>query len=418
MFIDRPASSVSDTKLAAASVVATTPTCCNCFGPKKRWSDSASTGQMSEIYCRECDNENDIDSPACLANITPKRDFQQQRKNRRNVLTIESELELPATGKPLRKDKKLSSSQKKDKINFNTPKKQPSADKSSAVAANVAGTTDCLNGKNNNKKIEEYEYADDATAFNGDLSKDNVKMGVLNELESKLMIRVQGKEELPARQTTNPTKNPNETVTNKKNKKHLISTASSVVKNNSRSNSRSRNNVETKLENVGNTKNMKGTKVADDHLNLKLNKDKKSSIKLRKPIATRKPSTDETPTVTKEIDVVVVGVENNADNKVIIDSNTDDSNTTEQIKSDLQLLADNDYNGNNNNRFVRLTRSYSTLPKMKKSSMQQQQQNMLNRPIKKFPMRTTPDGTNIYYWCDVPKKQLKGYYYYLFFFNF
>ncbi|KAJ6649987.1 hypothetical protein Bhyg_05230 [Pseudolycoriella hygida] len=289
---DRPASSASDTKLATK-----TTTCCNCFGPKKRWSDSAS-GQMSDVYCRACDDDNDFDSPACLANITPKRG----KPKHRNLLTIESELEIP----------NITDSKKERKI---APREKNNENRKSVKE-------NCMNNKNNNKKIEEYEVAQLATAFDDDddgFAVDIVKIGVLNEYESELMIRVQGKEELPATQTTNT----------------------------------SGNATPGKYSSVDNCSNhpLDSNRILDnlvDNTNMAIKRRTKSQ--------------------------------------------------NQQPKSELSV---DDCNGNDG-RLDRFNRAYSTLPKMKNK------QSVPNlRPLRKVPMRTTPDGTNIYYWCDVPKKTLK-----------
>lgn len=261
---------------------------------------------MSDVYCRACDDDIDFGSPACLANITPKRG----KPKHRNLLTIESELELPNVKEP-KKERKIAVKEKNNENRKNVKENRLNG-----------------NGKNNNKKVEEYELAQLATAFDDDLPVDIVKMGVLNDFDSKLMIRVQGKEELPATQTTNT------------------------------------NTVTIGLNNV--------------------NLNKYSSV-------------DNCSTHPLDSNRFI-------DNNVSID-NTNTSNTR-RIKSERQKtkneLSIDDYNGNDG-RFNRMNRAYSTFPKMKNK------QNVPNlRPLRKVPMRTTPDGTNIYYWCDVPKKTIKG----------
>lgn len=257
MILDRPAFSASDNQLAIGALIKSPTTCCNCFAPKKRWSDSAS-GQMSEVYCRKCD---DIDSPACLANITPKK---MQKLKNRTILTVESEIEIP-NGKNL--PNKIKNLKKDKKLN------------------------------NNNKKHEEYELADDATSLNDD-HHDLTKIDILNDFDSKLRIRVHGKEELPVeQQTTNLIKrNPSKKIINR-------------------------------------------------------------------PF---------------DIETVVIN-----DNK----------------KKD-------DFNGNLG-MDKRLSRIYSTLPKRKRDKMHHSMWYAKPNSLR-VPKRTTPDGTNIYYWCDLPKKALKG----------
>lgn len=253
---------------------------------------------MSAVYCRACDYDVDFDSPACLANITPKR----SKPKHRNLFNIESELEIPNVKEP-KKERNLSVKEKKTENRKNVKE-------------------NCVNGKNNNKKVEEYELAQLATAFDDDddPSIDMVKMGILNEFESQLMIRVQGKEELPATQTTNT-----ETI--------------------------GLNNVNLKYSSVDNC----SAHALDS-------------------------------------------------NRLLNDAVIDNSNTSNarKIKEMKNKTTTDDYNGNDG-RFDRRNRAYSTLPKMKNK------QTVPNvRPLRKVPMRTTPDGTNIYYWCDVPKKTLKG----------
>lgn len=274
-----------------------TTTCCNCFGPKKRWSDSAS-GQMSDVYCRACVDDIDVDSPACLANITPKRG----KPKHRNLLTIESELELPNVKEP-KKERKISVREKNNENRKSEKEK-------------------CLNGRNNNKKVEEYEVAQ--LAIDDDLSVDIVKMGVLNDYESQIMIRVQGKEELPATQTNTETSGLNNVNLNKY----------------------------SSVDNCSNHP-LDSNRILD----------------------------------------------NLVDNTNMANDRTIES----KVKDPKNEISIDDYNGNDG-RFDRLNRAYSTLPKMKNK------QTVPNlRPLRKVPMRTTPDGTNIYYWCDVPKKTLKGY---------
>lgn len=211
---------------------------------------------MSDVYCRKCD---DIDSPACLANITPKK---MQIKNR-TILTVESEIELP------------NGTKSKSKSSFKKEKEH-------------------LNNNNFKKRHEEYEMADDATSLNDAPHDDLSKIDILNDFDSKLRIRVNGKEELPA--TTTKTKNPSKKIINR-------------------------------------------------------------------PF---------------DIETIVIN-----DNK----------------KKD-------DFNGNLG-MDKRLSRIYSTLPKRKRDKMHHSMWYAKPNSLR-VPKRTTPDGTNIYYWCDLPKRALKG----------
>lgn len=64
----------------------------------------------------------------------------------------------------------------------------------------------------------------------------------------------------------------------------------------------------------------------------------------------------------------------------------------------------------NCNRPVMVDRNYATLPRVKKSHFHPSilYSRDTNRTPFKVPKRTTADGTNIYYWCNVPKSKIKG----------
>lgn len=318
---DRPASSASETKLNA-----TTPTCCNCF-KNKRWSDSAS-GQMSDVYCRACD---EAYSPACLNNIPTKKD----KPKHRNLLNVESELVLPGGGvgsnsqnKPTKREKKNNSGNPK------SPKKGPGSPEANRSKRKS------LNGKNNNEKVQEYELADDATSLNGDVQTNDVaKIGILSEKDSKLMISVHGKEELPVEQTNN-----HEPITPPPKCKLSVPVDAT--------NSHPLESIDTidTAENI-NTKN--STKIALHE--------------------------------------------------------TENRNFTNNSNHLPNHILD-EYNGNNNNNRKtekengKNDKKVATLPRTKKGSVHETFYNKAQRMV---PKRRTPDGTNIYYWCDLPKKALK-----------
>lgn len=78
------------------------------------------------------------------------------------------------------------------------------------------------------------------------------------------------------------------------------------------------------------------------------------------------------------------------------------------LDSAMQTLEQADLNGNPQ-KFTK-ERNSNTLPRMKKSHFHPSilYSRDTNRTPFKVPKRTTTDGTSIYYWCDVPKKQIKG----------
>jgi hypothetical protein len=57
--------------------------------------------------------------------------------------------------------------------------------------------------KNNNKKCEDYEIAEDAVSLDGELADDIVKIGILDETDqSQMRTSVNGREEFPASSAT------------------------------------------------------------------------------------------------------------------------------------------------------------------------------------------------------------------------
>lgn len=75
---------------------------------------------------------------------------------------------------------------------------------------------------------------------------------------------------------------------------------------------------------------------------------------------------------------------------------TDVSNINSDIKHD-------DFDGNRNKVYV--PGQYSTLPKRKRNHVNHK---MWYRPVLEPPHKVTPDGTDIYYWCDMPKRVEHG----------
>lgn len=254
---------------------------CNCFGGKKckkRWASAKNTDtpEMSEVYCPSCEDPSN-ESPACLAKMPDKRPTRLKPKS--SILSVESELlvgkrssfrlpseikrkqqggsitrsaslsaadrrtSLPvatkriipprlrtAKAKDLEKDKekekdknkendKKSSNQKvngsatnflakmspkrlkagKEKDKDKDGNKEKEKDKFKAMDAAKKKAVNNNNPKPDISKSEEYEIADDATSLNGSESEPvgAAKMVILSESDSKLMISVRGREELP-----------------------------------------------------------------------------------------------------------------------------------------------------------------------------------------------------------------------------
>lgn len=87
----------------------------------------------------------------------------------------------------------------------------------------------------------------------------------------------------------------------------------------------------------------------------------------------------------------------NSNNKLILDVNN----------VEIKINAPpSDFDGNCNKvRVEPPLGHFSTLPKRKRSSVNHK---MWYRPVLEPPHRVTPDGTDIYYWCDIPKRSEQG----------
>nr|XP_016996792.2 uncharacterized protein LOC108057152 isoform X1 [Drosophila takahashii] len=350
---------------------------CNCFGGKKckkRWAmaKNTDTPEMSEVYCPSCEDPSN-ESPACLAKMPDKRPTRLKPKPT-SILSVESELvvgkrssfRLPSEGKrkqqggsitrsaslsaadrrtslpvatkkiipprlrtgkakDVEKDKnkendKKSSNQKLNGSSSNflakmSPKRlkggkdkdgdkaEKPKDKGKSVAEAKSKAVNNNNPKTETEttsKTEEYELADDATSLNGSESEGAAKMAILSESDSKLMISVRGREELPV--------------------------------------------VESP----------------------------KSPTKRNFEQCVRTP----------------VEPENHP-----LQPNENNENDVSKVISPTELTPMLDVaNGNQE--------ASSTLPRTAKQAH-------VSKMLHLVPKRRTPDGTNIYYWCDVPKKAIK-----------
>ncbi|XP_055316297.1 uncharacterized protein LOC129576001 isoform X1 [Sitodiplosis mosellana] len=160
------------------TTTAKTPTCCNCFGPlRNQWGDDdAISNQMSEIYCRTCDEDdhevvhipkNRYDSPAILTNVT-KRTIQRNKSRGRAIQPkVHSQTKMPNITAIINVDKKVH-----EEI--------------------------IENNKNNS---EDFELGDDIVISSDrmfDDSNSSTSKATRNMIDTNEMIRVvRGKEELP-----------------------------------------------------------------------------------------------------------------------------------------------------------------------------------------------------------------------------
>lgn len=348
-----------------------TPTCCNCFGPLKsnnRWDDAISN-QMSEVYCRACEDDDDdqyvripkehLNSPAILTNITNRRGQRSKSatkpKVQNSVFTIQNELEIP------------------NAINATTQN-------------NYASDADVV--ENSKNVIEDYELGDDAMLDDVNVDvKDtdsigmpndeaNTRKSLTNQIDTNEMIRCRGKEELPELLV----------ASNEKNAENETQPLCHSPMNRHKS-----QNYNESLDDIT---------PSDNETNELIFKAKSLASK---QMPNKIICTNDHPLIPKNIacDVAVNKVENHTKNTINNDCNGNESTaqTTTIPKKSTLVERMSILKG--------MQRMYSTLPRMKKVHTVQQD-TAPNQPPYSIPMRTTPDGTTIYYLCDLSKNVIKG----------
>lgn len=392
---------------------------------------------MSDVYCRTCDDTgindnndddqiaNDINSPACLTRVTGKKNGRRNGDGKvRNILSIESELELPGI---TAKKSTTHNSQTNATVTVPSPHKINKS-KVDKLSNTMRITDDCGGGgnnglieisidnnrtsliNNNKKNADEYELADDAVRFNDDetdINNDAVaRINVLNDDDKKHMIRVNGTEELPAEQQTSPE---SPSVRSPKyryfDKTHLLNEIECI-----------KEETKTCLIDINDRDKQTNCQTNPSMPNSKRSKDVSYNDQQQQqqneniPMINEKLIKSKVPLERSTSVTCVKGKSNYincTDDHPLMDAKTDNSHPK---------IDDFDYlNGNTAAAPIlkHFKRLYSTLPRVKKSVLQQVMGT--GKPsIKKLPpTRITPDGTTIYYWCDLSKQAIKGYYYYI-----
>lgn len=329
---------------------------------------------MSDVYyvqCARCEQEalELADSPACLSKVTKGRSAMKHR----SLLIVESEIEY-GNGK---------------KKGGGSDKKSPKKDKKVQSPRKKSG--------NNNKsekgvQEEEYEIADDAVSLNGDLGDDVAKMGMMNELDANQMIRVNGREEFPVEETKTKAitqqqktkvvelpKVHGEGIKEHREKKSskTQSTASSTTSSNSR--------FSLIYRKTSNKLSLKSKYPPVD-----------SSTENANDKPNRRNSTSNSSSCNKQEDV------NGNNSGTKSDPEQEPESSPEQDRRDSANISEA-------LRTLRAKKACSTLPKVKKptyNSFYLRPHSMSGRPVDHVPKKRTPDGTDIYYWCDYhPKKK-------------
>lgn len=361
-----------DSSATKSKIATHTTTCCNCFGTLKIQRTESTSGQMSEVYCRLCDD--DVDSPACLINVSGKARTNSDgcRPKHKTILTVESELEMTPT-------QVLTSPQKTTaKIDMATDKRgdacRETFDTKNCVNSKTKRVNECKMDNDTTAAGEEYELADDAIVCDDNASETNHEVRIVRNVDRDEMIRVQGKEELPV--------TPEERV------------QCNVSDNNSDSSNSSAEPLykptPSKQSNLSHPNEMEANDVTNSLNNVISNKfDEKNQTQYNgKLIAQKVNCTDNHPLLVAQssVDDMCVGA-----------------------KTKVNLNRHGDLNGNESIKLLRqMHRIYSTLPRAKKASTLQKMLIQNDRLLKSVPTRITPDGTTIYYWCDLPKQTIKG----------
>lgn len=366
----RPASPKCNT--ITSSPVVTPPattkfaTCCNCFGPLKSQWDDAISNQMSEVYCRVCDtNEDDLngefvpipkdrlDSPAILTNVTQRR-----RRTLPNPIIHQKRIYSHING---------DSDVDGDDNNINITTQKISTMISTATAATTSHEEEKLIITNKNS-IEDYELGDDVVT-NSEF--EHTQKNVCKAIDASDLIRVRGKEELVE----------TEIVYRKKSTESKTTSQQINVSNQINNNSsgieyleKEETNKETNISKTTSSKNMSKRSVCSkDH-----------------PLLTNERSEEKR--AGESFNATKIETQNECKNRD--NSETSQDTTARRASENISFLK-------------RMHNMYSTLPKMKKNSANQNLPTTANGPHS-IPMRITSDGTTIYYICDLPKNVIKG----------
>lgn len=362
-----------DSSATKSKIVPQTTTCCNCFGTLKIKRTESTSGQMSEVYCRLCDD--DVDSPACLINVSDKARTKSDgcRPKHKTILTVESELEMTPA-------KVLTSPQK------SPPKQDCATSKRSDACRQTFDTKKCVTSKSKqvteckmdnvpNVTGEEYELADDAIVCDDNASETNHEVRIVRNVDHDEMIRVQGKEELPVTPEEQVQCNISDNNSDSSNSsaEHLCESTPSKQPN------RSHPNEMNDANDVTNLLNNDISNKIDENSQAQYN-GKLSALKV-----------------------------NCTDNHPLLVAQSSVDDMCGESKTKVNLNRRGDLNGNESIKLLtQMHRIYSTLPRAKKASTLQKMIIQNDRLLKSVPTRITPDGTTIYYWCDLPKQTIKG----------
>lgn len=327
--------------------------CCSCWRPKSSCHRGDSLSLMSEMYCRlsegSCAHRAPIGPPDAICPCVDRQ--------RRPVPSLLEQSEYEVAGSsssPLSRKKNLQNANYTVFEMADDVKKIKSSDISSQFQRN---SNKNKNKNNVNFSTTECELADDAISLNEIRPANTINLKTSpqsnNKSESVEFITVNGKEELPSPEYRNNQEMPLKT---------------------DERNIQSNNCINNKIDGVD--------------LDIELN------VKVNITLNGKQMENDNDPAEKNKYDVVTLDKLNLTKdiNNIIILEDSDDT-----------LL---DLDGNRNRLTVPpASKNYSTFPKRKRDSVNHR---MWYRPVLEPPHRVTPDGTDIYYWCDMPKRLGQG----------
>uniref|UniRef100_A0A0A1XM51 Uncharacterized protein KIAA0930 homolog n=2 Tax=Zeugodacus cucurbitae TaxID=28588 RepID=A0A0A1XM51_ZEUCU len=468
------AEAVEATAVTSPNSNASTTGCSNCFGGKKckRWvgvSSDKHTPEMSEVYCPTCDDAAN-ETPACLNKMPDKK----SKPKHKTILSVESELVVSKRGSLRltggapkqktvvrsaslsaadRKPKRTTSpaAEKKDKAKIKDKEKDKDKfNKTTNLLAKVSpkrirsknGTATTTKTKNNNtpkdtkdtkpvkecnsnnnstvaqtttQQAEEYEIADDATSLNGSTAEaSEAKMAILSEQDTKLMINVRGREELPVVEQRSP---PNTAELN------APSSAASSVHSNPYSFEKCvRVPVKTESHPLQQQQpqsvspELHGGAAAAETFDNK--RDNSISPTVSATTNTSKAIKNTKLQLDTQSAAAAAAANDLSDcngNCHMLSSPPPSSSSAQRspispppigsvASGGVENGSVSDGGGGGTGSSGENGHSHATLPRAKRSAAQHA---FYQRAISLVPKRRTPDGTNIYYWCDLPRKALK-----------
>ncbi|XP_030375837.1 uncharacterized protein LOC115625082 isoform X1 [Scaptodrosophila lebanonensis] len=413
--------------------------CGNCFGGKKckRWVSavSADTPEMSEVYCPSCEDAAN-ETPACLNKMPDK----QAKTKAKTILSVESELVVSKRGSLRFSDSKKKSGNITRSASLSAADRRANG-AAAAAAAKKAPIYRTRPGPVNEKMRKEKEKVLDRDK---DKENDKRSSNQKSTTTSSLLARVSPKRLRGGKHvSTDKEKDRDNSKAAVKLKGNSGSTTTTKNNNNEKARSAAKGLApvakQEEYEIADDATSLNGSEAdggVGDGINAKIAILSESECKLmisvrgreELPVVEQHTVTPTPPSALRFEKCLLVPVKSESHplqleigdptpsqspSSLPADNAANDNEPDEEAAaapSELtpMLLNDeqNDANGNHNHH--QADDGSSTLPRTtSKRNNAASQQSFLNKAMHLVPKRRTPDGTNIYYWCDLPKKALK-----------